>query len=62
MRVGQLRIERQGFAIRDDGVALSIQILQQDREVENQQGLRLVGRSVNAFRFLETAGDVQQPP
>src|SRR5579859_5046066 len=36
MRVSQLRIERQGFAIRDDGVALSIQIFQQDREVENQ--------------------------
>ncbi len=60
MRVGQLRIERQGLTIRGDRFGFTIQVLQQYRQIECQQRFGLVGRTIDLFRVIETPGDVQQ--
>ena len=55
MCVGEPWIEREGFAVGDDGILLSIQVLEQHRQIESQQRFQLPGPAVYSFRFAEPA-------
>ena len=59
--IGELRIESQRFTVRDDGLRLAAQILEQHGEIEYQKRLRLTAESIDLFRFGQAAVQMQQP-
>src|ERR1700676_5440578 len=60
MRVGELRIQGESFAVPLDRLGLAIQVFEQHGEVEQQKRLCLGSRTIDPLRFGKTTGDVQK--